>query len=642
LIPPISNQIYNYKETAKLLANVPDNLDHCPCRLTFPKEFRPNEGCVWTGNLTVIEDDCLRKLISYGPNFREKVASEPLRILEESVKSFIANTCGNHTDPKVFVPWKVEFLRAAKERIDKLPALDHSAALFPQCKRTLRKLQKLLVFVPADKAPNNTIIVCKRLYIKTIGGELKDGSIYEVHTQNTEETIESLTTLFKPLNLPTIEALPILCGLPKMHKSPFSWRFLSLSGKCTNMPASRALSKLLTCISDTLRDLNDKILSETGIRRYFVLKDPFEASDFLASWRRTGPFRNLATFDFSTMYTNIPLLDLCSRLDTVIDEAVQSKDNPTYEWMLQVHLQGGFAQSANWVDVKRTAHTTSCQIFSLPEVKQLIRNIVLNTYVSNGDTVRRQIQGIPMGTNSAVDIANLYLYSYEAPFIDIVAHESVQRAREFNLTFRLLDDCLSADNAMTIMFTTPYEEGGIYPRQLTCNLTSDNTDHVTFCGLFIESDNNSFRISVYDKKKDFPFEVKSYPHTDSNIPNSIAYSAFVGQLHRFYRVSSTSSLFLRDAVELACYLIMNNGCKQELLIRKFYSFCRKVVRSKYDLKLYTLRQMFVNDVPARLFHLHSPTSKSLFRYITSDTRDASHVPPLGDLDKQMNLFLGVF
>ena len=136
--------------------------------------------------------------------------------------------------------------------------------------------------------------------------------------------------------------------------------------------------------------------------------------------------------------------------------------------------------------------------------------------------------------------------------------------------------------------------------------------------------------------------MKSYPHTDSNIPNSIAYSAFVGQLHRFYRVSSTSSLFLRDAVELACYLIMNNGCKQELLIRKFYSFCRKVVRSKYDLKLYTLRQMFVNDVPARLFHLHSPTTKSLLRYITSDTRDASHVPPLGDLDKQMNLFLESF
>ena len=65
--------------------------------------------------------DCLRKLISYGPIFREKVASEPLRILEESVKSFIANTCGNHTDPNVFIPWK--FLHAVKVSTNFLPLI---------------------------------------------------------------------------------------------------------------------------------------------------------------------------------------------------------------------------------------------------------------------------------------------------------------------------------------------------------------------------------------------------------------------------------------------------------------------------------------------------------------------------------------
>ena len=90
--------------------------------------------------------------------------------------------------------------------------------------------------------------------------------------------------------------------------------------------------------------------------------------------------------------------------------------------------------------------------------------------------------------------------------MDILTHNSWQRAREFNLTFRLNDDCLSVDNALTIMFAAPCDEGGIYP-ELTYNLTSDSADHVTFCGCLIENDKNGFRISVFDKKKDFPFEV---------------------------------------------------------------------------------------------------------------------------------------
>ena len=42
--------------------------------------------------------------------------------------------------------------------------------------------------------------------------------------------------------------------------------------------------------------------------------------------------------------------------------------------------------------------------------------------------------------------------------------------------------------------------------------------------------------------------------------------------------------------------------------------------------------MFVSDVSARLFHLHSLATKSLLRYITSDAPDA---PALGNLGDQM-------
>ena len=55
-------------------------------------------------------------------------------------------------------------------------------------------------------------------------------------------------------------------------------------------------------------------------------------------------------------------------------------------------------------------------------------------------------------------------------------------AREFNTTFRLIDDCLSADNPMHSVFAIPLEEGGVYPATLACSEASTNSDTVNFVG----------------------------------------------------------------------------------------------------------------------------------------------------------------
>ena len=395
------------------------------------------------------------------------------------------------------------------------------------------------------------------------------------------------------LNLRQERALPLLCGLPKMHKNPFGWRFLALSGKCATKPASQVLSKLLTCILETLREKNDHFLLETGIRRFFIISDPFEATDFLASWRRKAEIRQLHTFDFSTMYTTIPLEDLCTRLNRVIDEAFDSRPEAKYENMIEASMSRGRAASASWVDSKSSSHTKSSQIFSSKEVKDLVYFVVMNTFILNGGKLKRQKIGIPMGTNSAPNITNLYLYSYESDYIDLLVKEGCEdQAQQFNGTFRLIDDCLSVDNPLHSVFAIPLEKGGVYPASLTCSETSSCMDTVNFCGAEISGTETGFRISVYDKKKDFPFAVKSYPHTDSNIPRTVAYSAFVGQLNRFYRICNHPDDFIKEAVELASYLIQNNGCTMRIVKHKFSSFLRKTVRGKYHTKLKTLKHQF--------------------------------------------------
>jgi hypothetical protein len=165
------------------------------------------------------------------------------------------------------------------------------------------------------------------------------------------------------------------------------------------------------------------------------------------------------------------------------------------------------------------------KIFSVPDLKALMSFVVFNTFVCNRDSVLNQHLGIPMGTNSAPELANLYLYFYESSYIDKLILADHALARSFHLSFRLLDDLLSADNSQNDVFTTCWEDGGVYPKSLMCGLTSKSSKIVQFCGLIVTARPAGFDISVYDKRSVFPFHVRNYPHSDSNIPRSILYSA---------------------------------------------------------------------------------------------------------------------
>ena len=85
------------------------------------------------------------------------------------------------------------------------------------------------------------------------------------------------------------------------------------------------MQKILANVLRTLREKDDRNLARTGIRRYFVVGDSFETSNFLGSWARRGETRELRSFDFATMYTNIPLDDLVEKVNTTIDEAFEEK-----------------------------------------------------------------------------------------------------------------------------------------------------------------------------------------------------------------------------------------------------------------------------------------------------------------------------
>jgi hypothetical protein len=112
---------------------------------------------------------------------------------------------------------------------------------------------------------------------------------------------------------------------------------------------------------------------------------------------------------------------------------------------------------------------------------------VTNTYVMNGSILSKQAIGIPMGTNCAPAVANLYLYSYESEYIDrLTRSNEVEKAQAFHLSFRLIDDVLSFDNPYwNDAVGTPAEDGGLYPKALKLTDTSISPVEVNYIGMKI-------------------------------------------------------------------------------------------------------------------------------------------------------------
>ena len=68
-----------------------------------------------------------------------------------------------------------------------------------------------------------------------------------------------------------------------------------------------------------------------------------------------------------------------------------------------------------------------------------------------------------------------------------------------------------------------------------------------FLNLDIEIIDSIFVYKLFDKRDAFPFSIVRMPHIDSNIPESIFYSALVGEFLRIAR----STLLLKDFLEKA-------------------------------------------------------------------------------------------
>ena len=170
-----------------------------------------------------------------------------------------------------------------------------------------------------------------------------------------------------------------------------------------------------------------------------------------------------------------------------------------------------------------------------------------NIFVSSGGILFQQVVGIPMATNCAPILADLFLYSYDSEFLlKIVKDKKIHEVRAFNFTYRYIDDVLSINNSRFAEFLPL-----IYPPELEVKETTDTASSASFLDLYLEfDDSDQISTKMYDKRDDFNFKVINVPNMCSNMPVSPAYCVYISQLIRYARAGSNYSDFLKRHLHL--------------------------------------------------------------------------------------------
>ena len=183
--------------------------------------------------------------------------------------------------------------------------------------------------------------------------------------------------------------------------------------------------------------------------------------------------------------------------------------------------------------------------------------------------VFQQIVGIPMGTNCAPLLADIFLYSYEAEFIQSLLSAGKKRlASQFNFTYRYIDDVLSINNPDFENYL-----GQMYPPELEIKDTTESNTSASYLDLLLSiGRDGQLRTSLYDKRDDFNFHITNFPFLSTNIPSSPAYGVFISQLIRYARACSSYECFILRAMRLSNKLLGQGYAKERLKssLRKFY------------------------------------------------------------------------
>ena len=353
--------------------------------------------------------------------------------------------------------------------------------------------------------------------------------------------------------------LPFIYWIPKFHKSPIGTRFIT-SGRSTaiNILSKKASLGLKHMLNIEKRYCRNKYRF-TGHKYCYIIDDNTEVIEHMINENISNSNNKfIKTFDFKTLYTDIPQQELIHNVTTFITNIFEHKNR-------YLNIYDNYASFSD--------RPNKYGSFELNEFVELINYLISNAFIQANDEVKKLIIGIPTGTNCASDLANIFLHIYEKLHVGkLVEEHRENQLLHLGVTFRLQDDLLNFndydidDHVLT----------EIYPDTMTIQNTSTNNKHTSYLDLEIKFTNGSYAFKSYDKRRDFNFPITNFPNLHGNIPTKAAYGVFTSQLIRYCRLNKELQHFLKDTKNLVNKLIQQ-AFKRNRLVNTYRAFCKKYI-----------------------------------------------------------------
>ena len=196
--------------------------------------------------MKIIPDSRIRNIVTKGPKFRFPSHIDFNKCREEIASAL--NDFGNrwckreNVENHASKEWKLSIFNIVDKRIKfysqntyLLPPKPKS--IFRHLEQGIQEFHRKYVLVPADKAANSVVVVCRIHYINTLKQELNGTKAYEETSIDEKSVVNSHSNDLPYKFAVNVEVrqdrLPTMYWLPKLHKRPYKARFIANSSSCT-------------------------------------------------------------------------------------------------------------------------------------------------------------------------------------------------------------------------------------------------------------------------------------------------------------------------------------------------------------------------------------------------------------------------
>ena len=120
--------------------------------------------------------------------------------------------------------------------------------------------------------------------------------------------------------------IAILPLVTKTSQKPYSSCFIDASSCCSTTIISKVLTACLGLVKQRQQDYYYAVYCNSDIQGYWLIKNSNEVSEVVSEVNQRGQVSSIKTYDFSTIYTNIPHKKLKQRIPRLVKESFESID----------------------------------------------------------------------------------------------------------------------------------------------------------------------------------------------------------------------------------------------------------------------------------------------------------------------------